>query len=76
MAGRGSPALLWQAAIQAGTHGELATGAAATTRIVAATATQAGAAQALLPGGVLAGAYGAEVLPDEEASRCAVILKT
>ena len=35
-----------------------------------------GAAGALLPGGMLAHAHGAEVMPDEEASRCALLLSS
>ena len=68
-AGRGSPAQLWQEAMQADVHGAPTDERVAAEASMAAGASRVGAAQALLPGGVLAGAYGAEVMPDDEASR-------
>ncbi|KAK9840597.1 hypothetical protein WJX81_003517 [Elliptochloris bilobata] len=67
--GRGSPAQLWQHAMQAGPAGAPCDAAEARGTADAPMASPHGVALALLPGGVLAGAYGAEVLPDEEASR-------
>jgi hypothetical protein len=80
-AGRGSPAQLWQGAERAHAPGAHADGAPASAAAPAAAPAQAGAgwgepgaaAAALLPGGVLAGARGAEVLPDDEASRRAAL---
>lgn len=68
-AGRGSPAQLWQEAMQADVRGAPINERVAAEASMAAGASCVGAAQALLPGGVLAGAYGAEVMPDDEASR-------
>lgn len=69
MAGRGSPAELWRQAAQPCAPGAPVPDAAAQAAAGSISSSTDGAAEALLPGGVLAHAHGAEIMPDEEASR-------
>ena len=72
--GRGSPAELWRQSAQSCEPGAPLPDAAAQAAADCSSLSASGAAGALLPGGVLAHAHGAEVMPDEEASRCESLL--
>ena len=74
MAGRGSPAELWRRPAQPHSPGTPVPDAPAQAAADCSSLSMDGAAAALLPGGVLAHAHGAEVMPDEEVSRCKILL--
>lgn len=74
IAGRGSPAELWQESAEPCAPGAPAHDADAQAAADCSSLSADGAGGALLPGGVLAHAHGAEVMPDEEASRCTFLL--
>ena len=74
MAGRGSPAELWRRPARPRLPGTPVPDAAGQAAADRSSLGMDGAAAALLPGGVLAHAHGAEVMPDEEVSRCKTLL--